>query len=458
MSHATTIDSQSQSEPQSEPLATLDLGPLDQGLLTIPYLENWIGLWAIHEPAAQELLRGIGRLNLASHLAQRRIADPVQAAPTTAPYAVDPNGIVTLRIDGTMLKHQSSFGMGASTVLLRRTLRQALADPAVKGVLLVFDTPGGAVAGTYDLAEEVFAATKPIHAYAEDLCASAGYVVASQADRISGNSSVSVGSIGTYLRVVDYSQAYAEAKVKVHVIRSSELKGTGVPGAPITEAQLADLTRYCTDMNQLFLDAVERGRKLSSQQVETLADGRVHIGQNCVQLGLIDAVETIDQAYQNLVSTLRGKAMSTTQQTVEQPTSTPAAATLAELKAACPGAGNDFLVSQLENGATVSQASTAWMKAQAEENTRLKAELETARQTASQNNAPPKPGNQPLSMRAGDGTAELADPIGAWETGVSELMARGLTKEKAVQTLVRKEPELHRAYVTAYTQQQKARR
>jgi signal peptide peptidase SppA len=428
------------------PIATLDLGPGQ-----IPYLQHWFGLWSIYEPAAQQLLYAVQNLDLSAHLAalQERRSEE-----SRTPYTVDQNGIATFQIVGTMLKQQSSFGGGTSTVQLRRDLRQALNDPQVRGLMLVIDSPGGTVAGTYDLASEVASARKPIHTYIEDLGASAAYVVASQSQRISANSNAVVGSIGTFLMVHDYSKLYAERGVKVHVVKAGEFKGTGAQGTEITAEQLAELQRHIDEMNGLFTSAVERGRKLTREQVTALADGRVHIGSSAKTLGLIDAVETLDQAYSNLVSAvMKGRTMSTNQETKSETTVPPApkAATLTELKAACPGATPAFVLEQLEAQATVNQAAAAWMKLQQEEIGKLKQQNE---ELAKQQAEPPakKPGNKPIEStgKVPEGNQSVGDAIAEWDEAIATHMKAGKSKAEAARQVVKENPELRAAYVEAY--------
>src|SRR5690606_27173335 len=121
-------------------------------------------------------------------------------------YQIEPGGVATVVIDGMMMKGDSSFG-GTSTVRTRRAIRGAAADPNVRAIALRISSPGGHVHGTPELAAEVkaAAATKPVHAFAEDIMASAAYWVASQARSISVNPTGEVGSIGVFGVVEDTS-------------------------------------------------------------------------------------------------------------------------------------------------------------------------------------------------------------------------------------------------------------
>jgi len=73
-------------------------------------------------------------------------------------------------------------------------------------------------------------------------------------------------------------------------VSSHELKGVGVEGAPVTDAQLADIKRNILDYAELFNAAVSRGRGLEQAQVKQVATGQVWLGEEARQLGLIDTI------------------------------------------------------------------------------------------------------------------------------------------------------------------------
>lgn len=233
---------------------------------------------------------------------------PSRRAATTDPgaplFMVRADGIAVVPISGPMFKGFSKYSE-ANTIAIRQAVREAAASADVKGILLAIDSPGGTVAGTSDLADEVAQAgtVKPVHAYIEDFGASAAYWVASQAGRITANPTAEVGSIGTLAVVEDTSGAAQMAGVVVHVISTGPYKGAFVDGAPVTPEHLADLQRRIDALNAHFLDGVARGRRMTTDTVQALADGRMHIASQAQQLGLIDAVGPLESA----VSALRAQ-------------------------------------------------------------------------------------------------------------------------------------------------------
>ena len=212
------------------------------------------------------------------------------------------DGIAVISITGALMKQRASFSRATSTALLRRSIRSAAADRDIRGIMMVIDSPGGTVAGTGDLADDIAAAAgqKPVHAFFEDLAASAAYWVGSQANHVSANPTALVGSIGTFAVVHDLSKAADDAGIKVHVIKAGEFKGAGAPGSVVTDDQLAQMQIMVDGLNEHFLDGVASGRGMNRAQVNQLNDGRVHIAATAQELNLIDAVESFAAAFDRL--------------------------------------------------------------------------------------------------------------------------------------------------------------
>ena len=220
------------------------------------------------------------------------------------------------------------------------------------------------MAGTQDLAGDVAQAAgkKRLWAYIEDSAVGMAYWVASQAEKVFCNPTAIVGGIGTFDVLRDSSRRAENKGIVVHVIRAGKFKGAGTKGTVVTDEQLAQRQGLVDTLNEHFLAGVARGRKMSPGKVQSLADGRIHVGAAAVSLGLVDGVKTFDQVLQEISSKPKFNGSMKTMSNHDLP------ATICELKAACPGADSGFLVAQIEVGATAAQARMAWMT---EQNKRL---------------------------------------------------------------------------------------
>ena len=218
------------------------------------------------------------------------------------------DGVATIAIDGPMAKFDSKYG-GTNTVRTRKALRQAASDGDAGAILLLVDSPGGNSAGTMELAADVRAAgeSKILHAFGDDMLASAAYWVASQAQKVFANEMAMIGSIGTYAVLYDQSKAAEMEGVKVHVISTGELKGSGEPGTEVTPAKLEYVQVLVNDINAQFLKGVSAGRG-DRVNLKEVTDGRVWIAAKAKKLGLIDAISTMDAVHAELAEKVARKA------------------------------------------------------------------------------------------------------------------------------------------------------
>lgn len=313
--------------------------------------------------------------------------------------------IDTFTVRGAMMRE--------ATRPLAESLRQSGTDPAVRGILLRIDSGGGEVPGTADLAATIadVRRQKPVAVFIEDTGASAAFWVSSQATRLFANETAMVGSIGTFATLVDLSEQAEALGIKVHVIKAGEFKGLGVPGTEVTDSQLAEVQRIVNSINEHFVLGVANGRGMSVDAVRSLADGKVHVGQEAVRVGLVDEIADLER----VISWLQGAAA-----------------------AAMPRTGD--VVEEIERGLNLS-GQPAWVR-----DTRLARlknrcpELHERYVSASQP-APvvvSRPAPAPTPSRPAVPARVL------WGRLLAEKRRRGRNLEQAVQQLKIERPELHR--------------
>lgn len=218
-------------------------------------------------------------------------------------------GVAIIDVKGPLMKGGSKYAP-LSTVEIRRALRDAVAREDVGGILLRVDSPGGSVSGTNDLAQDVAdaAAIKPVHAFVEDLAASAALWIASQASHITANPTAEVGSIGTYAVVYDQSKAAELEGVKVHVVSTGPVKGAFIPGTEVTDEQVASLRTVIDALNDHFLSAVAKGRQMTRKQVDALATGETWVGKEAKARGLVDTIGSGDDAFARILKAATPRA------------------------------------------------------------------------------------------------------------------------------------------------------
>lgn len=201
------------------------------------------------------------------------------------------NGVAVIMLYGTMNKYIYDPPYIDSTIRVRSALAQANRDKSVSRILLLVSSPGGHVEGTDELATAVRDSAKPVMAYCEDMCASAGYYVASQASQVFANEAAIVGSIGTLAYVVDDSEYWARMGIKWHRVATGEAKGSPGIGEEVTEESLRPIQSVVDAMGEMFFAAVQRARGFSREEMERVTTGEYWIASEAREMGLIDGIQ-----------------------------------------------------------------------------------------------------------------------------------------------------------------------
>ena len=218
--------------------------------------------------------------------------------------------VAVIPVKGTLVQRTGSlrpFSGMTGYDGLRQAFLTALADDAVEAIALDIDSPGGEVAGCFDLCDTIFAARgeKPIAAILSENAFSAGYALASCADpgRITVPRTGGTGSIGILCMHVDWSRAMDEAGLKVTFIHHGAKKVDGHPEIELTPSAKADIQRDIDSLGQLFTDTVARNRGIAASAVKAMEAG-TFLGSAGVSAGLADAVQAPDAACRALLAEL----------------------------------------------------------------------------------------------------------------------------------------------------------
>lgn len=115
-------------------------------------------------------------------------------------------GVAVIPVSGPIVREQGWYGTGQDAVA--SSLKAALADPSARAILLDITSPGGVVAGTKELADAIAEARtkKRCAAYANGLCTSAAYWLASATGTVYAPLTATVGSIGVIMTITNYAK------------------------------------------------------------------------------------------------------------------------------------------------------------------------------------------------------------------------------------------------------------
>jgi signal peptide peptidase SppA len=259
------------------------------------------------------------------------------------PYAVV-DGIAVIEIAGTLVHRGAWIGQSSGLTSyegIAAQLQAALADPGVRGIALDIDSFGGEVAGAFDLADRIRAARaqKPVHAFVAEHALSAGYVLASQADRIILPRTGAVGSIGVVALHTDMSGALDQKGIAVTLIHAGEHKVDANPYQPLPEVIHEQMQRELEVVRFLFAETVAAGRGDRLTDAAALAtEAAVFRGADAIAAGLADELADPVTAFRTFSAAPRGTTSPSRKgpQMTTTPTNTPNPAPVAAPPDASP--------------------------------------------------------------------------------------------------------------------------
>ncbi|CNE42604.1 S49 family peptidase [Yersinia kristensenii] len=215
-------------------------------------------------------------------------------------------GVAVIPIQGTLVQKLGTLrpysGMTGYDGI-RASFLTAINDDAVKGICFDIDSPGGEVAGCFDLVDEIYAArgAKPIWSILSENAYSAAYALASAADRIIVPRTGGVGSIGVIVMHVDWSQRIKSDGVQVTIITFGSRKAESNPYEALSEEAKKAIQSDVDEMGRLFVSTVSRNRGIAEGTIRD-TEAACFLAADGVQLGLADQVASPDVAFRDLLT------------------------------------------------------------------------------------------------------------------------------------------------------------
>jgi protease-4 len=171
-------------------------------------------------------------------------------------------------------------------------------DPSVKAIVLRIDSPGGAVAPSQEIYEEVRKgmAKKKIVVSMGSVAASGGYYIASPASRIFANPGTLTGSIGVIMEIPNFQGLMSKLGIKTQVVKAGKHKDIASIFRTMKKEEREILQGVLDNVHDQFINAVANGRKMLPEDVRKIADGRVFTGEQAVKAGLVDELGDLEDA------------------------------------------------------------------------------------------------------------------------------------------------------------------
>ena len=218
--------------------------------------------------------------------------------------------LVLLVVSLTVALFQKNIPLGNRVALVRvegpimdstdvvDEIKEHVKDHSIKAIILRIDSPGGAVAPSQEIYEEVKKASEEKHVVVSmgSIAASGGYYIAAPADVIIANPGTLTGSIGVIMEIPNLEGLMSKIGISTEVIKSGKHKDMASAFRKMEKEDRDILQGVMDNVHEQFIRAVAEGRKLKVEEIRPIADGRIFSGEQAKGLRLVDEIGTLESA------------------------------------------------------------------------------------------------------------------------------------------------------------------
>lgn len=225
---------------------------------------------------------------------------PAQGAVGAKPFPMTSGGTAIIPVHGVLV-NRFNYALPYATGYnaLRYMLNAAVADADVQRIVFDVNSPGGQVAGLFELAADIRAAreVKPVHAVVDSMAFSAAYAIASAATDVTMAPSAEAGSIGVVAMHMNIGPALKEMGIEVTFIYAGKHKVDGNPYEALSDEVRAAIQADVNRSYETFVQAVAAGRrKKMDADAARRTEARCYGAEDCIEMGLADRIAAPDAA------------------------------------------------------------------------------------------------------------------------------------------------------------------
>lgn len=265
--------------------------------------------WAIERDVGEAIFAQLENGNLEVQVSGDTGPSETSAAriapATMAAVARREGAVAVIQVDGLIAPRVTflDYLMGYSAVspaAIVNAAEDAISDPAVKALVITYNSPGGVTTGVPEAHARLMALRgqgKPIIAQVIGNCSSAAYWLATSADEVVMTESAVAGSVGAYMPHEDRSGEYEQEGVRRTYVEAplGGFKTEGNDTGPLSDEARAHVQELVDDGYAMFVRDVAKGRGVAESVVksEQFGKGRIYTAARCVERGMADRVRTL---------------------------------------------------------------------------------------------------------------------------------------------------------------------
>jgi len=202
---------------------------------------------------------------------------------------------------------------------LIKELDMAGDNPDVKGIVLRVDSPGGSALASEVINAKMKEIGKPIYISMGGTAASGGYYISSAGQRIYASRGTVTGSIGVVSIIPNFSEISEKLGVNTEIIQKGKLAGVYSLFNEMTQEERERIYESSLGVYEEFKERVAGGRGIDGEKLESIAGGRVWLGEEAVENGLVDEIGGIEDAIDGMAEYLELKNYSVIEVRDERP-------------------------------------------------------------------------------------------------------------------------------------------
>ena len=204
-----------------------------------------------------------------------------------------PNNLQTISLVGPIME--------VSEVL--QQIEEAQNDNKIKGVLLLVNSPGGAVAPSVEVAYAIkrLKEKKPVVVYAQGIITSGSYYASIWADKIVANPGAMVGSIGVVMQGANLSELMSKIGIASQSVQAGKYKKVGTPDRAWTDLELNELNKVIYGTYDMFTKDVADARGLDYNKRDIYANAHIFTASQAKDVGLVDSIGVIYDAKAEII-------------------------------------------------------------------------------------------------------------------------------------------------------------
>lgn len=206
------------------------------------------------------------------------------------------NNVAIVYADGEIVDGKGYEGVAGDRFV--KLIDDVRKDPTVKAVVLRVNSPGGSVNASEKIRQalELLKAEKPLVASFGNYAASGGFWISAGCQKIYSNANTITGSIGVFSMIPEFSKVTNKIGVKVETVGSNKHSDMFSMMRPFDSAELAYMQASVEDIYDSFVNLVAQGRGLEPARVDDIAQGRVWMGSDALDISLVDETGTLEDA------------------------------------------------------------------------------------------------------------------------------------------------------------------